>query len=218
MRLYTRNLPKAGEKFGNLTLTGGYHAETKKELKVEIQCECGKLFFSTYRRIRIGKTKSCGCKSSELKSKAMTIHGLCLRGKTHPVYRAWYGIWHRCYNTKSKYYINYGGRGIKVCQEWLDDFFVFYNWAIENGWRKWLTIERIDVNGDYSPANCKWITNLEQQKNKTTSRFIEVFGEIKIAADWGRDERSKVSVRTFCDRLKKGWNAEDALTIVLRAA
>lgn len=217
MRIYKRKQPVAGEKYGNLVLTGNFKIGRLRETHAEAICECGKLFYARWNNFRIGKTKSCGCKSTELKIKAMTTHGLSPRSGQHPIYYTWYGIKQRCYNPKSIYYKNYGGRGIAMCDEWLNDFLAFYNWAITNGWRKGLTIDRERVNEDYIPYNCRWITNLEQQKNKTVSVFFEIFGERKIQADWGRDPRCNVSIRTFSERVKNGWRLEDALTIVLRA-
>lgn len=217
MTHYVRKIPAEGMKYGNLTLTGNYAISKSRETIVELVCECGKLFRTRWGNIKIGKTKSCGCRTTELKVKAMTTHGLSNRNKIHPVYTTWYGIKSRCYNEKCIEYKNYGGRGIALCDEWLNDVVCFYNWAINNGWEKGLTIDRKEVNGNYSPGNCRWISNIEQQKNKRGTIWISMFGETKIQADWCRDFRAKVSERTFSERIKKGWKPEEALTVVLRA-
>lgn len=206
-REYVRNTPIDGVAYGDIVLTGGYEFRGR-EIYVEANCVCGKKFMVRRYSLKCGKTKSCGCLSKGLKLLAATKHNLA----AHPLYFAWFSIKKRCYSPKFTQYANYGGRGISVCQEWFDSLMSFYNWAIDNGWKKGLTLDRIDVNGDYEPSNCRWITIVEQQKNKRTSVFLTAFGETKIHADWGRDERCKVSVRTFNKRLKNGWTPEDALT------
>jgi hypothetical protein len=99
----------------------------------------------------------------------------------------------RCYNKNVKCYHNYGGRGISVCDEWKNDFMSFYTWAIENGYSEDLTLDRIDVNGDYCPENCRWITQIDQCNNTRKSLHISIFRETKTLAQWSRDTRCKVS-------------------------
>lgn len=112
----------------------------------------------------------CGCpKCGEEKH---IKHGMT---NTH-LYGAWSGMIERCYNIKHKKYKNYGGRGIKVCDEWRNSFESFYKWAINNGYMEGLTIERIDVNGNYEPSNCTYITNREQYYNKTNTVFLKMHG------------------------------------------
>lgn len=121
---------------------------------------------------------------------------LVLRNTKHGLYydetgrkRRLYGIWsrmrQRCRDPHCKEYINYGGRGIKVCKEW-EDYDVFHSWAMGHGYDDALTIERIDVNGDYCPQNCKWITRDAQARNKRNSRKITYKGETKVLAEWAR--------------------------------
>lgn len=119
----------------------------------------------------------------------------------------------RCINPNCRNFHNYGGRGISVCQEWLDDFMNFYNWSIENGYKQGLTIDRIDNDGNYCPENCKWSTNLEQQNNKRNSFRVTAFGETKTTAEWSRDPRCKVNVSCLRQRLHKGWSSEEAITV-----
>lgn len=126
------------------------------------QCDCGNK--SIVSSGNLGRqTFSCGCKRRE--SKNMT-HG-CASHKTYnKLYHTWNGIKYRCYNPKCKDYKNYGGRGIKMCDEWLHDFPAFQQWAKLNGFAEDLTIDRIDVNGNYEPSNCRWISVAEQNRNK----------------------------------------------------
>lgn len=100
------------------------------------------------------------------------------------LYRIWMRMKQRCYYEKSNRYKNYGARGIRVCNEWLDDFMNFYSWAMENGYKENLTIDRIDTDGNYTPDNCKWSTNLEQQRHTTRSRNVTYNGETRCLSEW----------------------------------
>lgn len=132
------------------------------------KCDCGNITIVQDCNLKQGKTKSCGCYKKELNSKIATKHGYA----DTPLYNCWVRIRARCCNKNLKDYKYYGGRGIKVCDEWKE-FLPFYNWAMANGYTQNLTIDRIDVNGNYEPANCRWITNQEQQRNKrNTIKYI----------------------------------------------
>ncbi len=122
----------------------------------------------------------------------------------------WHGIKKRCLNVNDERYHQYGGRGIKVCQEWLESFDNFAEWALSNGYSENLTLERIDVNGDYCPENCKWITLREQAFNKRDTKWVDYKGEhiqLKILC-----ARLGVTYDTVHDRIyKRGWSVEDAI-------
>ena len=118
-------------------------------------------------RSNIGKQKSCGCQQHTSQARK---HGFATHMKRNRLYHIWQGIKFRCNNPKSKDYKNYGGRGIQMCEEWPNDFMVFRSWALENGYEEHLTIDRIDVNGNYEPSNCKWSTVAEQNRNKRTTK------------------------------------------------
>jgi hypothetical protein len=120
----------------------------------------------------------------------MTTHGMT---NTRPYY-IWSSMRERCFNPNSQAYSNYGGRGITVCQEWKDDFMSFYNWAINNGYTDELSIDRIDVNGNYCPENCRWITMYEQQNNKRTSVMITYNGKTQ-------------NLKMWCDELNLNYDA-----------
>lgn len=109
-----------------------------------------------------------------------------LRGNNMIIYRCWKGIKTRCNNPNCKQFHNYGGRGIKVCDDWAE-FEPFYEWAISSGWREGLEIDRIDPNGDYCPENCRWITRAENLNNKRNTIWITANGERKTRTDWERE-------------------------------
>lgn len=139
------------------------------------QCQCGNIVNVRGSDLRNGKTKSCGCLKNEETSMRFKKHGL----KNHRLYGVRIKIISRCQNINDKDYKNYGGRGIKIYDEWLNDFMSFYNWAIENGYKEGLTIERIDVNGNYEPSNCTFIENKNQSLNWRRSLKYTYNGETK---------------------------------------
>ena len=116
----------------------------------------------------------------------------------------------RCLNKNSEKYKNYGGRGITVCEEWKNDFKTFYDWAMANGYSDELTIERRDVNGNYCPENCCWITSAEQAKNKTSNVVLEFNGESHNLSEWSKI--TGISSGELSYRIRRGWDVEKALT------
>ena len=125
----------------------------------------------------------------------------------------------RCYNPKCKDYKRYGGRGIKICKEWNDreiviisgvrytkGYLAFKKWALENGYQDNLTIDRIDVNGDYEPSNCRWATKKEQCNNTRRNRYITYKGKTQSFAKW--QEELNIARTTFYRKIKNGWTAE----------
>ena len=139
----------------------------------------------------------------------------CLITHGHSNHRL-YGIWadmkKRCNNPKNKRYERYGGRGIGVCSEWANDFQSFYDWAIKNGYADSLSIDRINVDGNYEPNNCRWIPFAQQQRNTSRSRFVTARGETRTIAEWA--EITGIKRDTIKDRLNKlGWSEEEAVTI-----
>lgn len=116
----------------------------------------------------------------------------------------------RCYNPNDTRYNCYGGKGIKICDEWLNDSWAFYNWALSNGYKEGLTIERKDVNKDYCPENCCWITKDKQQSNTSRNHFLTYNGRTETIAEWGRI--MGLSKGVILNRLSLGWSVEDAIT------
>jgi len=118
----------------------------------------------------------------------------------------------RCNNPRHPAFADYGGRGIKVCQEWSRGSAAFVKWANGNGYIPGLSIDRYpDKNGDYSPSNCRFATSVEQNRNTRSNLSISAFGETKLACEWGEDRRCVVTYRTFLKRFHAGWAPEPAM-------
>ena len=125
------------------------------------------------------------------------------------IYYVWCGMKLRCYNKNSKSYKNYGSKGIKVCDEWKNDFFKFYEWAIDNGYKEGLTIDRINNNGNYEPSNCRWITRAEQNRNYSRNHYLTYKGETLCLTDMANKYNINESVLLY--RIKNGWKMEEAI-------
>ena len=133
-------------------------------------------------------------------------------GKRHTrIYNIWRSMRQRCNNPNANRYYRYGGRGIKVCEEWENSFTAFYEWAVAHGYADNLTIERKNPNGDYEPSNCCWETYKKQANNKQNSRYITYNGKTYTLAEWA--DLTGIKKATIWARLKKGWDIESALTI-----
>ena len=144
--------------------------------------------------------KSCGCLIAEKLKEIATTHSL----SRSRIYRTYSNMIRRCTNPIEIEYENYGGRGIKVCDEWTNDFMNFYNWAIANGYTDKLTIDRIDNDGNYCPENCKWSTYKEQCRNKSNNRIICINGIEKTLVEWS--ELSGIDRTTIYRRIKASWD------------
>ena len=125
---------------------------------------------------------------------------------THRLYRIYNHMRRRCYESTNPKFKNYGGRGITICDEWLNSFQAFYDWAMANGYDDNLTIDRIDNDGNYSPENCRWAMQIAQQNNKSTNKYVEYQGESMTIADASR--ASCIPIRTLWWRSNKGWRGD----------
>ena len=133
------------------------------------------------------------------------------------IYKIYYAMKQRCFNPKTKNYSGYGGRGITVCQEWVDNFLCFYDWSIKNGYeeklengRNKLTLDRIDNNGNYKPSNCRWVVQKVNERNKRTNRIIEFNREKHTIVEWS--EILNIPASRLYNRLFDGWSVERAFT------
>lgn len=164
------------------------------------KCQCGQFVKVAPARVISGHKQSCGCLQNADR------HGVY---KTK-LYKCWSKMKTRCYNKQHDRYKNYGGRGITVCDEWLHDFQAFHDWAMANGYQEGLTIDRIDVNGNYEPANCRWATWREQSRNRTTNRLVTLHNETHCIVEWA--EITGISQKVIANRIRANWPVEKALT------
>lgn len=199
-------LVQIGDKYGKLLVTGISYKESNHGRIYRIancSCECGNKYSTRDSRLR-RTVRHCGC-IKQTRVKKYGISGTRL-------YNTWIHMIDRCYNKQCINYNDYGGRGIKVCESWKVDVKNFYEWAINNGYESNLTIERKDVNKDYSPDNCTWIEFGYQASNRRTTKLITAFGETKTTSEWVRDSRCRVRKTSFIRRINDGWEPELALT------
>ena len=168
-----------GKSFGYWTVVSS--AENKSNKKSFLcRCKCGNERIVNADTLKLGTSKSCGCYHKEEIRERQTTHG---QTGTR-IFRIYYDIRQRCYNENNKRFSDYGGRGITMCDEWKNSFQSFYDWSMANGYSEKLSIDRKDVDGNYEPNNCRWITMAEQSNNKRTSINFSFFGVTKNLKEW----------------------------------
>jgi hypothetical protein len=201
-----------GAVFNSLTLTGNFSFIVTKEgrrLVVEAICKCGKIKNYPYRYLVSGNTKSCGCVRREKILASKVTHAL----SGHPLYSVYQDMKRRCYDKKNGSYKNYGGRGIFVCDEWLNDVNAFVKWGMDNGYEKGLELDRKGNDSNYEPSNCRFITRDIGNRNTRRNIYITAFGETKTVSEWARDSRCSITENALGTRFKSGkWTIQDAIT------
>ena len=183
-----KKLNLTGLIFGRLTVIREAIEKTKGgEIKWVCKCKCGNESVIAGSSLKRGNSKSCGCYFIDSVRERFTIHGWSPAIKCTSEYKTWGKMKDRCYNNKFRYYPYYGGRGIKVCDRWLGEH-GFINFIKDMGPKPTPkhSIDRIDVNGNYEPNNCRWATNYEQKRNTTRNIWIEYKGEKLVANDWSK--------------------------------
>jgi hypothetical protein len=204
----SRILDLTGERFGRLVvlqraadyvLPSGLH-----KVMWLCRCDCGRTKEVQRASLRSGRTNSCGCLHNEQLRERSTKHGHNIRDKISPIYRVWASMLGRCRNPNDKRWAHYGGRGINVCPQW-HNFSVFL--ADMGRPPDGLSIDRIDVNGDYCPENCRWATNAEQSRNRTTNHWVTYNGKAMILADAAK--AAGLTPLTLLKRIQRGWPEED---------
>lgn len=188
-----------GDRFGKLSVIKEVKPKLIKKGKyteaircVQCKCDCGNVVITSFSYLRIGHTKSCGCLQRSISSaigKLRKTHGF----SRTPLYRVYSDMKSRCSNSNHPEYHNYGGRGIRVCDDWIADYLVFHTWAMSNGYKKGLEIDRQDNNRGYSSDNCRWVTRIINCYNQRVTFMVEWEGE-------------KISLGELCSRLKLNRN------------
>lgn len=182
----------------------------KSQRQFLCRCKCGNEKRVALRLMRNNSSKSCGCFQNRRvpNLKRRTEHHELVRTRIYNIYNSMKG---RCYNKnndKSKWYLE---KGIIICDEWLNSFMNFYNWGMSNGYKDDLTIDRIDVNGNYEPSNCRWATIKEQCNNRTSNIPILIDN-----VSYSIEELSKlhnIKYATIYRRIKLGWDIKDVINI-----
>lgn len=179
-----------------------------KHRRSNFLCYCGKEFASYTHKIKTGETKSCGCLQVEATSAANRVHGL----NGHELYGVWSSMKARCYTSTTGQYKDYGGKGVSVCQEWVESFQSFYSWAIANGWKKGLQLDK-DIKGTgmlYCPEYCYFVTPKENSNKRITSKYITFDGETRTVSQWAT--HLNISLKNLYQRLSRGWSVEKCFT------
>lgn len=200
----------AGARFGNLVVLYATSEPFKSTTKWKCICDCGNHAYPVAHNLVNGRSTSCGClrkkRASEF-AKSLTRHG----GTGTRLYSIWRSMICRCYYKNDKCYSTYGGAGITICDEWRNDFKAFRDWAIANGYKDHLSIDRIDVQKGYYPRNCRWATNFEQSNNKTSTVFLTHNGNTKPLTVWAQE--LGIPRNVLYSRIKHhGWSTERALS------
>lgn len=204
----------AGQKFNRLTAIEPVGRDKRNSVLWRCKCDCGNETITTVSHLRNGHTKSCGCLMRE--TSAINMHNITFKTgcSLERLYAVWSEMLLRCNNPANKAYKHYGGRGIKVCKEW-QDYLAFKDWAYSHGYNEnakchECTIDRIDVNGNYCPENCRWATNAEQIVNKQDTVYVELNGE-RMALSQAA-EKLRMNYGTLNSRINKlHWHVEKAL-------
>lgn len=198
-----------GKKFGKLTVLKRVENNKHRQPQWLCKCDCGNEAVVAGQKLRTGHTKSCGCIIFEQKTRL--THGMT----STTLFTRWMNMKSRCNNPKNKRYNRYGGRGIKVCEEWENDFMSFYRWAISNGFEESLSIDRIDNNMGYCPENCRWV-NAKRQANNTSKNVKIVYnGEKKTLAEWC--DSLNVDYKLIHNRMHRyGMTFQDAVSKPVR--
>lgn len=179
----------AGKRFGRLTVIGFAGIERSRDghshSTWNCKCDCGTIKKLPTGNLISGNTKSCGCYQKDRVRDIKTKHG----GHEERLYSIWCNMKTRCLNPNVPAYKDYGGRGITICQEWLESYEAFRNWCLNNGYKDILTIERIDVNKGYEPGNCTFIGKEKQPLNARSNHLVTYKGKTKTLTEWSRELR-----------------------------
>lgn len=203
-----RGIDFTGQRFGRLVAISRAGVNARKQVLWRYRCDCGGEKVAVASEVKRGKTQSCGCLAQEQRqAAAQTQCHAYSKSQWVREYRSWEHMLQRCYDPADKRYSVYGGRGIKVCEAWRDSFRAF---ADDMGRAPaGYTLDRIDVDGDYAPENCRWATRKEQANNMRTNRLVTMRGKTQTVRQWC-DELGADSNLVY-QRLFRGWGEKRAI-------
>jgi hypothetical protein len=203
-----------GEKFGKLTAIKFVERKDDKTYWL-FKCDCGNEVIKNMGSAGNG-TNSCGCLKKEQDIKNLNLDKSFSKGLyDHKLYSVWQSMRDRCYNSNNHAYKDYGERGVRICDKWLGEngFINFYDWSLENGYKEKLTIDRIEVNGNYEPDNCRWATMKEQGNNRRNNTSITIKGETKNLGEWC--SIFNINRKTVSTRIHRGETPLEAITYII---
>lgn len=199
----SRFIDITGNKYNKLKVISFYDIKDNKSRWL-CQCDCGNQKILYGKDIKNGNTKSCGC---SLRKKKYDKETEKIMKRLQNIY---YCMKQRCYKKNNPTYKYYGARGVTICEEWLKDINNFHNWAMSSGYKNNLTIERIDVNGNYEPNNCKWVTKTQQGYNRTNTVSYTIDNQTKCLSEWCKIYN--INYEVVYKRLKRGQDIKEALS------
>lgn len=210
-----KNSEYIGKRFGRWIVLD--FANDWDNSKFLCRCDCGTEKIVRIYGLLYGRSKSCGCYSREVHRESMKevnkYHNPSYKhgGWKTRLFKTWDGMKYRCYYPNSKNYKRYGKRGISICDEWKNDFKAFRDWALTNGYRDDLIIDRIDNDGNYEPGNCRWVTHKESSRNTSTTCNYFYDGEYHTASELA--EKYNINLATLKSRLHNKWSLEETLSV-----
>lgn len=194
-----------GKRFGNLVVLDYVKKRNKKTYWL-CKCDCGNIKEIEGDPLVRGRIVTCGCQNKKTGKESRSYkHGLT----NTRIMRIWANMKDRCYNAKNKAFKNYGGRGIKVYDEWINSVEAFWKWSKENGYSESLTIDRIDVNGNYEPSNCRWVDRKTQCNNQRNNHRILFKGQFLTISQIS--EKQGIPSHVISNRLYSGWTEQRAI-------
>lgn len=210
-----------GQRFGRLTVVKKDGVAKSGHALWLCKCDCGNTKVISSNQLRVG-TLSCGCLQRERAANFCRENGYRQSKKRESIgigfdrlHRSYADMKKRCENPNSKNYPNYGGRGIKVCKEWKNSFDNFKKWSLENGYANQLTLDRVDVNGNYEPNNCRWVSTKEQNNNRRNNVIVTYNGETMTLHELS-ERYTDIQYKTIWARLNAGWDLHNAITTPVR--
>lgn len=203
-----------GKRFGRLVVVDRiedhYYPSGRHDACYSCVCDCGNHINVLGIHLRSGHTVSCGCFRVETSRATMTTHG-----KTNTrLHTIWKNMHSRCFNQNNDDYANYGQRGITICDEWKHNFSAFESWANKHGYTDYLSLDRIDVDGNYEPSNCRWVTQKDQCNNTRSNIYVTMDNKTMTLKQWS--ELLGLNYGTIASRVGRGWDPIKALTTPVR--